>query len=103
MLCLRPNINIFNEIIHNGPVHMYRRILHLKKSTTSVSSSKTNFINYVVIVFFVVVVPAPNIISVDYDNDDVLEVREGTMGTVDLVTEKKSGGCSRGGRVPRIY
>ena len=77
MLYLRPNINpFFTEIIHNGPVHMYRRILRIKKITTSNSSSRNYVVNSVIVVSFVVIVPASNVISVEYDDkNDVLEVR----------------------------
>ena len=84
MLYLRPNIKHFTEIIHNGPIHMYRRIIRMKKVQLQSLLQKNYVINFVVVVSFVVVVLSPNVIIVNYDYDRgiVLEVRVGTMGTV---------------------
>ena len=77
------------------------------KSITSNSFSKNHFINSVIVVSFVVFVPALNVTSIDYDenhddyaeydNNKVSEARVGTMGTVSLVAAKMSGECSKGG------
>ena len=66
---------------------MYRRIPRVKKITTSNSSFKNNVINSAIFVSFIVVVLAPNVISVSYDDgDNISEARAGTIGMVDYQT-----------------
>ena len=96
MLYLRLNINLLNDIIHNIPVHMYCRILRIKKNKFKLFLKKNNVVNSVVVVSFVVVAPAPNVISVNYDgnnNNNVSEARVGTTGTVYLASAKTSEEC----------
>ena len=84
MLYLGPNTKSFTETLHSGPVHMHSRILCIKKLQIQNILQKIHVINSVIVFYFVVIVPAPNVISVNHDNNDdyVLKAKSGTLSAL---------------------